>query len=185
MLRHERRFPSPTGPVRIERVLGAIGVLALAWAVGLPCAVAESSSPRFTLRQGLADSGTVEPSFGSRYRLEASVGQETTIGTSSSPRYILQSGLWGFVGSGLVPVLLSVERNASTPEHVDLSWSGNNAPYDVYQATDCSNVFAAYYDSTGANSYVDIAPPGESLTCFSVLATAPGPVPEPSPPPIH
>jgi hypothetical protein len=144
---------------------------------------AGSSSSRFVLHLGEPDSGTDRPAYGSRFRIEGSLGQAATIGTSSSPRYVLQSGLWGVLGSGLVPVLLTVDRNAVTPEHVDLNWSGNNAPYDVYQATDCSRVFAGFLDTTDANSYSDIPPPSEDLVCYSVLASAPGPAPGPSTPP--
>jgi hypothetical protein len=78
-----------------------------------------------------------------------------------------------------VPVILAVDKNAGTAGNVDLTWSGNNSPYDVYQATDCTNVFGSLFDSSAGNTYNDITPPGASLVCYSVLATAPGPAPPP------
>jgi hypothetical protein len=132
--------------------------------------------PSYALHQSSANSGGRQ-STSTSYRLTASAGQPLTVGTSSSFHYVLQSGFWSFLGSGLVPVILSVDKNAVTAGNVDLSWSGNNPPYDIYQATDCSNVFAGYFDTTAANSYPDVAPPEAGLVCFNVLASAPGPVP--------
>ena len=89
-------------------------------------------------------------------------------------------GFWSFVGSGLVPVLLTVDRNGIVPGNVDLSWSGNNTPYEIFEATDCTNVFSYPFGTTSANNYDDITPPS-GLVCYNVLATAPGPAPPPNP----
>ena len=70
---------------------------------------------------------------------------------------------------------------AHYPENVDLSWSGNNAPYDLFQSTDCGNVTATPFDSVSGNSYADVTPPAAALVCYRVFATAPGPAPPPAP----
>ncbi len=107
------------------------------------------------------------------YTHGGSFGQPMTVGTSSSPKYIVQSGFWSFAGSGLVPVLLQVSKNPTNSDIIRLEWSGNNPPYQIYRAGDCSQVFNAYLTSTTAQVYDDTtSPPG--LSCYNVLATAPG-----------
>ena len=68
-----------------------------------------------------------------------------------------------------------------TSGNVDLSWSGNNAPYEIFESTDCASIFSSLFDTTSANNYDDIAPPAGSVVCYNVLATAPGPAPPPNP----
>ena len=121
-----------------------------------------------------------EPASSAGYRLNATAAQPSAIGASSSFGYVLQSGFWGHVGSGLVPVVLQVERNAIDPERVDLSWSGNNAPYDIYATTDCVDVASGFFSTTSANAFDDLSTATPALTCFKVLATAPGPAPPPA-----
>jgi hypothetical protein len=169
------RNASPAGFVRIRPVRLYLAALALA-SLSAPVAHAQSSSVSYVLQQSTTnDGGEVSDSAG--YRLAASLGQEATIGTSSSVSYVLQSGFWSFVGSGLVPVILMVDKNAGTPGNVDLTWSGNNPPYDIYQATDCTSVFSRLFDTSVTNEYPNITPPGDDLVCYNVLATAPGPAP--------
>ena len=76
----------------------------------------------------------------------------------------------------MVPILLGVDKNATVPNHVDLIWSGNNPPYDIFQSVDCSDVFSSFFGTTGSNSFENISPPEVRLTCYNVLPTAPGPV---------
>ncbi len=150
----------------------------LAWVL-LPLGAASaasgsSSSASYVLHSSSLDSaGTT--SQGTGYTLSASLGQEATIGVSSSPRYVAQSGFWSFGGSGLAPVVLTAASTPGNPANVDLTWTGSNAPYAVYQSTNCANVFGSLLTWTTANSYLDIAPPAATLVCYSVLATAPGP----------
>jgi len=144
----------------------------------LSLASAQSTSTSYRLTRSSANAGGSEASSTS-YVLNASAAQAATIGASSSPAFVLQSGFWSWAGSGVVPILLTVDRNASTAGNIDLSWSGNNAPYDIYQATDCTDVFNSLFDTTSANNYDNIAPPAASLVCYSILATAPGPAPPP------
>ena len=139
---------------------------------------AESASTSYRLNPATMDVGGAEISSAS-YVLNSSASQRATIGTSSSPGFVLQSGFWSFVGSGLVPVLLTVD-DGIMPGDVDLSWSGNNSPYDVYESTDCTNVFSSFFDTTASNNYNGITPPASSLVCYSILATAPGPAPPPT-----
>jgi len=155
------------------RVLVAGSVLALA----LVTAHAEvASSPGFVIQQStLSIAG--EPASSTSFVISASMAQPATIGTSSSPTYLLQSGFWSFVAQGLVPVLLIVDPG-STQATVDLQWSGNQDPFQVYQSTDCGGVFLASPTQISANQLVDVETlPG--LTCFNVLSTAPGPAPPP------
>ncbi len=134
----------------------------------------QSSSGRYVLQQSTLNSaGTA--SQGTGYGLAASLGQETTVGTSSSTKYVVQSAFWAFVGSGLAPVLLTVKHHPGNRENVDLTWTGNNTPYAVFQSVDCVNVFHGFFASTFDNHYDDISPPPATLVCYNVMATAPGP----------
>ena len=144
-------------------------------------AQAQSSSASYVLQQSTTNSAGETATSGS-YRLSPSLGQEATIGASSSPGFVLQSGFWSFVGSGLVPVFLFVDKNAIDPEDMDLNWSGNNDPYDLYRTDDCTDVFASYLDTTALKDYTDVTTPTVTLLCYSVLATAPGPAPPPQTP---
>ena len=101
------------------------------------------------------------------------------MGTSSSNHFVLQAGFWSFLGSGLVPVYLAVDDTIGIPGNVDLSWSGNNSPYSVYQSVDCTDVFSSLLTTTTANQLTNVMPPAATLVCYSVLATAPGPAPPP------
>jgi hypothetical protein len=148
--------------------------LCLATLTTPPALAARSSSASYVLQQS-AVGGAGAPSDSPSYDLDGTAGQESAVGASSSVHYVVQSGFWSFVGSGLVPVLLTVLQNGVDPEHIDLSWSGNNAPYNVYQATDCTDVTASFFDQTASNFYLDIDPPVADLVCYLVLATAPGP----------
>ncbi len=139
---------------------------------------AQSSSARYRLAQSTLNGGgsvSASPS-GTSYRLAASFGQESTIGTSSSFRYVLQSGFWSFQGSGLVPVILYVTKNGSAPANPDLSWTGNNPPYALYSTAGCSNVTSGFVTTTPLQAWTDTAPPLGVLDCYSVFATAPGPI---------
>jgi len=139
------------------------------------------SSASYILQQSTLDAAG-DTGTSPSYDLDGSLGQELTIGTSASPHLVVQSGFWGFIGSGLVPVVLQVDRNASTAGNVDLHWSGNNPLYDIYQATNCANVYGFHFGATANNDYSNIAPPAAPLVCYSVLATAPGPIVPPDSP---
>jgi len=157
--------------------MGSILIAMIAVGTGSPLA-SESSSASFRLAPGSLNAAGGETSSAS-YTLNASAAQRAAVGASSSSTFVLQSGLWSFGGSGLVPVLLTVERNSITVGNVDLSWSGNNSPYEVYESADCANVFGSLHDATPSNHYDNITPPGAALVCYSILATAPGPAPPP------
>ena len=154
-------------------------------AVGLLClgrtGRAQMTSPSYRL-EPVAFGLEAGRAISSGFIGEGLTGQSMTVGTSSAPHFVLQSGFFGYLGSGLVPVLLTVSRVTGQPGAVQLTWSGNNAPYQIYRATDCPNVFSWYLDSTPDNQYTDPAPPQADLVCYSVLATAPGPRPERQPP---
>ena len=165
--------------MRIRSVLLLVVVLMFS---GLMSAVlAQSSSASYVLQQSTKNSAGETATSGS-YTLSSSAGQEATIGASSSPGFVLQSGFWSFLGSGLVPVFLSVEKNAIDSEDMDLNWSGNNEPYDLYRTDNCSDVFSFYLDTSFINDYTDVTTPPAKLLCYSVLATAPGPEPPPPTP---
>ena len=141
-----------------------------------------STSPSYRLVPATLDAaGPRVASAG--HALGGSLAQPAAIGTSSSPHFVAQSGFWGFVGTGLVPVVLAANRNVGQPQSVDLVWSGNNAPYDVFRAADCATIFSSVYTTTSNNAYTDAAAPTSGLTCYSVLAMAPGPTPPPPPAP--
>lgn len=159
---------------RVSGIHRRVWFVLLVMAVPTGGAMGQSSSSSYVLQQSTLDiSGDRMQS--ATYRLTASLGQEMTVGTSSSDTLVLQSGFWSFVGSGIVPVVLTVDRNDGMPGNVDLTWSGNNPPYGIYQGTDCSDIFASFLTSTTNNGLANITPPLAELVCYSVLATAPGP----------
>lgn len=43
-------------------------------------------------------------------------------------------GFWSILGPQSVPVLLDVEKNSTTPNDADLSWTGQAARFDVYRS---------------------------------------------------
>ena len=157
---------------------------AFAPAAGAVCnGVASSAS--FCMQQTTLNGGgttSVSPS-GTNFRLTASIGQESVIGVSSSPNYVLQSGFWSYYGSGLVPVLLTVDKDVSPTYYPKLNWTGNNPNYSIYRlagatsAAACATVFSNLLTTQLPQTYTDSAPPAQPLTCYSVLATAPGPTP--------
>jgi hypothetical protein len=139
---------------------------------------AESSSPSYRLTQTTVNGGggtSASPS-GTAHRLSSSMGQESTIGVSSSFGFVLQGGFWSFQGTGLVPVLLSAAKNGAVPSHVDLSWTGNAPPYALYATSGCSNVTSGFLATSPTPAFTDTSPPPGSLACWSVFATAPGPI---------
>ena len=139
--------------------------------------LAQPQSPSFVLQQTTANGGG-ESCASTSFAVDGSAGQEATIGTSSSPRFVLQSGFWSHLGSSLVPVILMADKNGSNPDWTDLSWSGNNSPYQVYGSGDCSDVFGNQIATESGNAWTDSLPTG-NLFCYSVLATAPGPMENP------
>lgn len=138
-------------------------------------ALAQASSVSFVLRPTTINSAGRDASSTS-FAANGSLGQEPVVGVSSSPRFVLQSGFWSFGGSGLVPVVLHVTKNLSDPYQLDLQWSGNNPPYTLYRSTNCSNVFASVFGSESVNTHTDATPLPDPLSCYNVLATAPGPI---------
>ena len=75
------------------------------------------------------------------------VGDAATVGTSAALYLVLQSGFWSFGGSGLVPVVLHVDRSAADATQALLGWSGNNPPYTIYRGS-CNFVFGGFTDVT-------------------------------------
>ena len=137
--------------------------------------LAQASSASFRLTRVSLNAAGQESSGATRTE-HGSAGQELTIGTSSSPHFVLQAGFWSFLGSGLVPVLLTLEKHLGMPAHPDLMWSGNNPPYTIYRSQDCAGVFGSQLAVLNTNSLTDDAAYPDSLTCYNVLATAPGPL---------
>ena len=152
----------------------ACGLLVLLAPVNRAVAGAASSAS-FSIERMTLSAGA-EASSSASFVLTPTINQELVVGTSASPGFVIQSGFWSFLGSGLVPVVLSVEPGVA-PDEVNLSWSGNNAPYEVFQATDCAAVFGMPLTTTGDNELAGVGTTPAGLTCFNVLATAPGPVP--------
>lgn len=151
-----------------------------ALSAGAACPGALSQSASYCLQQATINGGGAA-STSTSFRLTGSLAQESVIGVSASPNYVLQSGFWSYYGSGLVPVLLRVRKNGTTPANPDLSWTGNNSPYSVYRVgNSCNAVFSNFLTSQTPLTYTDGAPLAAALSCYNVLATAPGPVPPPS-----
>lgn len=159
--------------------LGAVSLIAVAACVAsLAQAETASTSPSYRLEPATLDAAGPQVAS-SAHVASASLAQPLAIGTSSSPHFVVQSGFWGFTGSGLVPVVLSANRTTGQPQSIDLAWSGNDAPYDLYRAESCATIYSSIYATTSNNAYTDASAPTSGLTCYSVLALAPGPVPPP------
>jgi len=165
-----------------NRVMPAVLIAILLSLAGKPSwsAVDETSStsPSYRLQPTTINAGGA-PSVAASRSANGSLGQELAVGTSSAPHYIVQSGFWSFLGSGLVPVVLSATKTPGQPASVDLGWSGNNASYDVYRNANCATVFSGVFAATSTNAYTDGSAPTSGLTCYNVLALAPGPAPPP------
>ena len=156
-------------------ILMAAAIAYLGCGIGL---AGESASTNFRLKQWSVNAGGAVSQSGG-FRLEFSQGQEATVGTSSSSGYIVQAGFWGAFGSGLVPVNLFLNKDTVVRENAALTWSGNNSPYDLYRASDCTNVTGSLLTSVATNDFTESSPPAAAVLCYSVLATAPGPAPPP------
>jgi len=141
-------------------------------------AEAQSQSPSYRLQPVTMDAGGAR-GVGATALADGSLGQALVVGASSAPHFIVQSGFWGFLGSTVVPVVLAANKVPAQTGAVGLSWSGNNASYDVYRAANCATVFAGVFTSTSSNAYTDPTAPASGLTCYNVLAYAPGPSPPP------
>jgi hypothetical protein len=164
---------------RFRRYVGIVGTAGLAAWVSSTPAIAQASSASYRL-QPMTINGGGAPATAPNSRLNASIGQELAVGASSSPHFIVQSGFWSFVGSSVVPVVLLASRNIAQSTQVDLTWSGNNASYDIYRNTGCASVFSSVLASTSNRFYFDTTAPSlVQLVCYNVLALAPGPVPPP------
>jgi hypothetical protein len=130
---------------------------------------AQSSSPSYVLQRSTLDSAG-HTAFAPSFKLRFSLGRDATVGVSANDTFILQSGFWSFVGSGPVPVVLAVDRDVSEDLTCDLSWSGNDPPYEIYVAQDCSAVFQSLYATSSDNSLPDVVPSVGGLTCFNVVS---------------
>ena len=175
-----RRSSVPPSTFRRPPKRGGAILLALVALAASAVAGAQSSSPSFRLQQSTLSSGggtSVSPS-GTNFRVSGSFGQEATVGASSAFGSVVQSGFWGFGGSALVPVLLTVRKNVTVPGNPDLTWTGNDPDYRIFRDTNCADVTGAgALLSQSSRAFTDTAPPAAPLVCYSVFATAPGPIP--------
>ncbi|MDH3628425.1 MAG: hypothetical protein OEV00_14665 [Acidobacteriota bacterium] len=152
------------------------GMLLIAVLCTGPALAEVASSPSYVLQQTAVDGAGTESSSGS-YVMNGAAVQKATIGTSASPAYVLQSGFFSYLGSGLVPVVLTVDKDAIDPQDIDLSWSGNNDPYSVYRSIDCTAIIGGFLAQVNTNDYDDDTVGTTGLNCYRVFATAPGPAP--------
>jgi hypothetical protein len=163
-------------PAAMKSVFTSALILACV-AVALP-ARSQSQSAGYRLQPTTLNGGGA-PGVSATKRANGSLGQEIAVGTSSAPHFIVQSGFWGFLGSTLVPVVLTANKIPAQAGAVDLTWSGNNTPFDLYRNTNCASVFSSVFVATSNNAYSDTVAPTAGLTCYNVLAYAPGPAPPP------
>jgi hypothetical protein len=161
----------------IERALMACWI-ALGTTLLSTSAGAQSQSPSYQLRPVTLDAAGGRGVSATK-QANQSFGQELVVGTSASPHFVVQSGFWSFLGSTLVPVVLAANKTPAQAGSVDLGWSGNNASYNLYRNTNCASVFSSAFVATSNNTYTDSSAPTSGLTCYNVLAFAPGPVPPP------
>jgi hypothetical protein len=174
---------------RVFPLSSVVSSCALAAAVvlaGTMPASCQSDSASFRLTRSTNDSAGGASSSAS-FRQDGSLGQESCVGASASPHFVVQSGFWSFAGTGFVPVYLYARKTAPSPDRIELEWTGNNPPYTVYRSADCAGVFSSVFASAQSNLLPDPAPLPDRLSCYNVLATAPGPRPPAGEvsPPVH
>ena len=147
-----------------------VGVMTLA------CAPlwAQSSSPSYVLQRSTLNSAG-QTVFAPSFKLRFSLARDASVGSSANETFILQSGFWSFVGSGPVPIVLAVDREDPEDLSCDLSWSGNDPPYEIYAAEDCAAVFQSLYATSSDNSASDVSTAGSRLTCFNVVSMTSAP----------
>jgi hypothetical protein len=134
------------------------------------------SSASYELERLTVNAAAVSAASAS-FSLRGSLGQESVVGAASSDQFALQTAFWSFAGSGLVPVVLSLGKNHVNPNWPDLLWSGNSAPYRLYRATNCADVFADLLTTQSARAYTDSSPPATRLICYNVLEQTPAALP--------
>ncbi len=152
------------------RRLSFVLLAAAALAAGPPVIGAQSQSEQYRLLASTlaAGGGTAA---GPLYRVTGTIGQETVIAPSSSAQNLVQSGFWCFLGTGIIPVILSVNQVPGSPDEVILEWSGNAALYEVDRTVVCRDVASGFLTQVIAKNYTDASPPEAPLVCYSVTGT--------------
>jgi len=136
-----------------------------------PAAAQDSTSASFRI-QGLAISATNTPSSSTHFRISGSAANAATVTPSASASFVSQPGFWGWIGNGVVPLILATSKPSSTK--IALDWTGNDPPFRVYRSTDCSDPLQSEIAWTSDHQVVDRPPPLAPLVCYTVYASAPG-----------
>ena len=139
--------------------------LLLFMACGLRAQTASSASFRLESAGFAAAAGH---SASASFSADGLMGADGPVGASSSAGYLFQGGPHAFLGVGPVPMLLGASMTFTPGAAVRLEWSGNEASYTVYRATDCATLGASPEATQTLKTYSDPAADGETLVCYLI-----------------
>jgi len=140
-----------------------------------PATFAQMQTSQHRLEDLAVGAATTAVSATSTYRIQDLVG-ELVAGPAQAPFLGVHYGT-SDVGFAMTPIVLTANPNPVNPTHVDLSWTGADAPFLIYRATDCAQISlpGTLLATEAGLSYTDASPPPGALTCYNVRGTPPAP----------
>lgn len=140
-----------------------------------PATFAQMQTSTHRLEDLAVGAATTDVSSTSTLRIQALVG-ELVAGPAQAPFLGAHYGT-SDVGSVMTPIVLTANPDPVNPAHVDLTWTGADAPFLVYRATDCAQISlpGTLLVTEAGLSYTDTSPPPGALTCYNVRGTPPAP----------
>lgn len=159
-------------PQRPGRLLSALPSLLLAWWLA-PTVLQAQESAHFSLNGVTVTTGAEEAVSSARFDLSVVVAALEPAGAASfcNDGFGVVLGGAPFTAALPVPNHLLVSRNGGNPAHVDLTWSGTAASYDVYRATSPVNLATPgnYVTTSPGCLVVDSDPFQEPIVYYTVI----------------
>jgi hypothetical protein len=145
------------GPSVLRSPIVLPGLFAVLSFLGAPRAHAQESA-RFSL-EGVTVTAGAGTAASPRFDLALTVAELEPSGAASfcNQGFGVVLGAAPFTPALPVPNHLIVDRNALDPAHVDLSWSGTAASYDIYRSTSAGELISPnrYLASSQGCLFVD------------------------------
>jgi len=158
-------------PSRCRTPIVLSGCFAVLAFLGAPRAFAQESA-RFSL-DGVSVTAGVADAASARFDLAVTVAELEPSGAASfcNAGFGVVLGAAPFTPDLPVPNHLIVLRNAVDPGHVDLSWSGAAASYDVYRSTSSSSLTSPsnYLTTSSGCLVVDTDPFTGPIVYYTVV----------------
>lgn len=128
-------------PVRPGPFLSALASLLLPWMLA-PAPLQAQDSAHYSVAGVTVTAGAEEAASSARFDLSVVVAALEPTGAASfcNDGFGVVLGGAPFTAALPVPNHLLVSRNGANPAHVDLTWSGTAAFYDVYRSTSPVNL---------------------------------------------